>query len=593
MKGFTKRTIVGLTPVRAFLLVAVCLLAQDSCSNEGSLADRELLPAERIADWAVAGVWENGVKGIPVRNVVFCDVRTSIPGSGLVAAGDGVRDDTAALQAALDLCPAGQVVYLPQGVYRISGTLAVRDGIVVRGDGPERTRIVQYSAEHILLIEGLGASGDDTATRVVSGFQRGSDTVEVDDSGGFEVGDAVTLDEFNDPEVVTPKGEGGTCDWCGRQEGSRAMAETLLVKAKNGSSLTFNRALYFDYKSIFLPQLYKASEAPVRHAGIEDLAIEMAAGSGEGAGIVMSYCVHCWVRNVETVNIPYKHIEMEWGAYGNEVRDSYIHGTPRYDGDHGYGINIHCYASDNLVENNILYSLHTGVVIGGAGGAGNVVGYNYMERTEHHQPNWFQYHIGSHGAHTCMNLWEGNVAGKVQFDAYWGSGSHHMVFRNHLTRLNPGQPVTSDIAAAIIDAHNYDATFVGNILGTPGCQGPAEQVPLTTREENPVLWIIGYAEGSGTGQPDDPEVDRTLIRSGNWECATNRVEWRSRQEAIPDSLYLSGKPAWFGILDWPPFTPERSGFDPASIPKIPAQVRFESGLAPGSPVTAAEGASRR
>ena len=51
------------------------------------------------------------------------------------AMGDGVADDTAAIQAALDAKPAG-VVWLPAGLYRITSPLWIRQsGVVLRGAG--------------------------------------------------------------------------------------------------------------------------------------------------------------------------------------------------------------------------------------------------------------------------------------------------------------------------------------------------------------------------------------------------------------------------------------------------------------------------
>ena len=32
--------------------------------------------------------------------------------------------------------------------------------------------------------------------------------------------------------------------------------------------------------------------------------------------------------------------------------------------------------------------------------------------------------------------------------------------------------------------------------------------------------------------------------------------------------------AWFGTLAWPPFVPERPGFDPGNVPSIPAEERY-------------------
>lgn len=49
------------------------------------------------------------------------------------AKGDGTTDDTAAIQAALNACPAGGVAYLPAGVYRTSAPLLVPPYVTLRG----------------------------------------------------------------------------------------------------------------------------------------------------------------------------------------------------------------------------------------------------------------------------------------------------------------------------------------------------------------------------------------------------------------------------------------------------------------------------
>lgn len=64
----------------------------------------------------------------------------------LGAAGDGVTDDTAALQAAIDATPPGGVVYLPRGVYKTTSTLDLKNGVSLRG-------------EHANLMVGPGMTG--------------------------------------------------------------------------------------------------------------------------------------------------------------------------------------------------------------------------------------------------------------------------------------------------------------------------------------------------------------------------------------------------------------------------------------------------
>lgn len=49
------------------------------------------------------------------------------------AQGDGVADDTAAIQAALAACPMGGIVYLPAGVYRTSAPLTIPPAVTLMG----------------------------------------------------------------------------------------------------------------------------------------------------------------------------------------------------------------------------------------------------------------------------------------------------------------------------------------------------------------------------------------------------------------------------------------------------------------------------
>ncbi len=568
------------------LLVGLLLIEFQACSVNNEIAPplpSTVLPADRKIDWGLAGVWENGVKGIPNRTTVFCNVRVSIPGSSLVARGDGVTDDTAALRAAVNACPAGQAVYLPAGTYVVSGTINLKSNMVIRGAGMGETKIIQHANTYAFYLMGNDSFAYTNAT---AGYTKGSDAITVSDPSLFQVGDMVRMDQLNDPNVATNVGTGGACTWCGRYgvNGARAMGEVALVTQVSGNTVKINRPLYYSYSSGFDPELGRQSRSPIKYCGLEDMTIE-AAPSVTGGDLVRLYtALYCWVKNVETVNVADRHVHFYWNCYGCEVRGTYVHGAKYFDGSRGYGISLAGGVYDSLIEDNILYYLHCPIIID-SGGAGNVIGYNYMERTQHVQPNWFIYHMGTHGSHPFMNLFEGNVCGKVDTDSYWGSGSHNVFFRNRITRENPGQPVVSDIAAVIVEALNYYISFVGNILGTPGCQGPVEQIPLTNTYMNPVLWKIGYA-GSAIGNPTDLKVAQTLIRTGNWECPTNAVQWDPNisDRNIPDSLYLKSTPSWFGILTWPPFTPERAGFDPSNPNKIPAQVRFENGPGSGLPI---------
>ncbi|RMG91313.1 MAG: hypothetical protein D6706_18360, partial [Chloroflexi bacterium] len=63
------------------------------------------------------------------------------------AKGDGVADDTAAIQAAINyLQTTGGVVYLPEGTYIISASLSLYSGITLKGDGPRYRYLYKQSA---------------------------------------------------------------------------------------------------------------------------------------------------------------------------------------------------------------------------------------------------------------------------------------------------------------------------------------------------------------------------------------------------------------------------------------------------------------
>ena len=85
------------------------------------------------------------------------------------------------------------------------------------------------------------------------------------------------------------------------------------------------------------------------------------------------------------------------------------------------------------------------------------------------------------------------------------------------------------------------------------------------------MWELGY-DPENWAQQADPRVLSTVIREGNYDYATNQVHWSGAPRELPASLYLPGKPAFFGDAPWP-------WVDPAGATKLhalPARMRFEA-----------------
>src|SRR6185503_13499833 len=67
------------------------------------------------------------------------------------AAGDGVTDDTAAIQQALDTCPMDQAVFLPPGTYRVTSTIQMPSHCALRGAGMGTSTILGDGAGQDLI----------------------------------------------------------------------------------------------------------------------------------------------------------------------------------------------------------------------------------------------------------------------------------------------------------------------------------------------------------------------------------------------------------------------------------------------------------
>jgi hypothetical protein len=117
--------------------------------------------------------------------------------------------------------------------------------------------------------------------------------------------------------------------------------------------------------------------------------------------------------------------------------------------------------------------------------------------------------------------------------------------------------------AVEVQKNNLYVNVVGNVLAGP----PAN----ITRPFD--AWRIGYDR---LLDEIDPRVAATLLRHGNYNEATQQVEWdgKIKERTLPASLYLKAKPVFFGDHPWPAIGPDvepHVGF-------LPAKDRYEREL---------------
>src|SRR6185437_8177677 len=162
-------------------------------------------------------------------------------------------------------------------------------------------------------------------------------------------------------------------------------------------------------------------------------------------------------------------------------------------------------------------------------------------------------------------LFEGNESFNTDSDQTHGNAIYHTYFRNYFSGYR--KPFTAldgksvddaagccgPLRAAGAHAYAYWFSFIGNVLGTPGqtngwvydAKGRPNALPP------PGIWMLGYMDLSPQGY--DPGVASTAIRDGNFDYLTNAVHWLSTgtDHVLPNSLYLTSKPAFFADYTWP------------------------------------------
>jgi len=592
------------------------------------------LPADRATTWK-PGVTYNG--GIPT-NRTQCGA-TLTPSGG---------NDLSQINAAITACTANHYVLLGPGTFTISGSAQsigiTKSNITLRGSGPGITTVTRSDGatdgSHIPnaaapviwvgpnrfpklpTVDGgaaynLSSDGVDGASSVVLASAPG---------GGFAAGQIVLISELTGATYLPdPSGRGsilmsddgkivyqchqpglGTDD-C--RNNVYSLPDRITQELKEVASwssgtmtLTFTSPLHTQYRKANTAQVatFASQHTPITGVGIEELTVSR----GDNGNLTFMNASYSWARRVESTKWLGEGVQFE-RCFRCELRDSYVH-TPVYfePGGGSYNIALDTAASEILVENNISRDADKVFVSRGAG-AGSVVAYNYLD-DGHIGSNlgWQETGLGaSHYVGSHHVLFEGNWAFNADNDKTHGNANTHTYFRNHLRGVRTAYPAdggadrgSSRVAGAT--ATTYHMSWVGNVLGAPGAM-VGWDYENGRLNDGASIWKFGWDDWSP--YPVDPLVTQTAIRDGNFDYLTNQVHWHGLggsgalnglvpplNSQLPSSMYLSGKPAFFGTMVWPWVEP----LGTTKLYTLPAKARFEAGtpfapppggLAPNAP----------
>lgn len=253
----------------------------------------------------------------------------------------GRTDSTEAIQNAVDTAgqAGGGVVELPEGTYRVrprenSGHAAIHitcSGVVLRGQGPEKTRIFNDQTEMrgrnvIDVAPERGTGFDDTVwyelepgseVHLSSDAGHQADVVEVEDVSDFDAGEWIALRNDLSEEWVAEREPWLVDHWVGRLEGL-AFYRRIVDIDEERNTITLDIPLRYALET---RDNARVGQVPphVEEIGIENLSVGMREHDGEGWEfedyteqgtaawdvhdsymIWTNHLVNGWIRNVHT-----------------------------------------------------------------------------------------------------------------------------------------------------------------------------------------------------------------------------------------------------------------------------------------------------
>jgi PKD repeat protein len=539
--------------------------------------------------------WDPGVRGgIPSRTQVYTNFTVSAT--------------AAAIQSALNRCPSNQVVQLAAGTYNMSQNLTIPSGVTLRGAGMGTTILKgssTFSGDSFITFDSNFNSSWSAPARNLVSPQKGATQITTATAHGWTVGDVVLIDMIEQPAGDPPidnNGSLGDCAWCGRENGQRPVGQWVKITGvPSTTSATIDPPLYWSYSNS--PQAVEMTGL-THFAGVESLTVDNLSSVARDT-VTTFGAVNCWLYDVELKG-SYRRAFWGYGALWFTMQKCKVvggvpigtDGASQYTSDRAYGPFLGPHFSAGLFVDNIMEKLTMGIAFEGAV-AGNVYSYNFITNIWWEATGDFPRRFGPlmHGPHPFMNLIEGNWSGgRFRADEYWGTSSHFTLLRNRIIQVNRGSPSAQNWTIDV-ERRNWYYSFVGNLLGEVGVENHYE---LINGESAPyaggpvAIWKIGYNSLGENGTLYDAGTLRTAIRFGNWSSRTNDastgagVVWHvdnvsnPSDRTVPNSYYLSGKPAWFGPLTWPPYDPLRPTAN--SHTNIPAGYRYTFGRDPNGVV---------
>jgi hypothetical protein len=462
----------------------------------------------------------------------------------------------------------------------------------------------------------LFSVGDVVILDELSGFQNMQDA---ENPGTFieAAPDYRVTYHIHNPPIGGDDGNDVMCSWTVNCD--RVTNEIKQIQSISGNTITFDSPATISYRVGHTAKLWHFATPFLRQAGVENMTLQY----GDDGNIQMQYCAYCWLYRVESRYYNGPSIQLNV-AFRPQVDTWYVHEAAwPVPGGAGYNIDMRYDTAEAYIVNGISVLANKVMTARGAG-AGSVIAYNYTDKGYIAGSCCWQ-EIGLNASHLQGPhhvLFEGNWTFNMDSDSTHGGSIYMTYFRNQSTAIR--SPFTgldlasyndadlncgtggyhgSPLRATGPQAYSYWFSFVGNVLGTSGCTTQANGFPLNNSWGGPDnsngIFLLGwYNGGNGINDPmtktiypsTPPNVNGVAgmnctvsgtncatIVDGNYNYWNNAITWASNDtaHALPNSFYLSSKPAFFagGASTWPWVNPTGS----PQIFTLPAKARYDAG----------------
>ena len=565
------------------------------CDNSRAQNWSGILDPSRAVNWSTAGV----EGGIPNRTTNCTTSACNSLFGGTVTA--------ASINAALLSAPANTVVRIPAGSYTLSSGIAFKvDNVTLRGAGADQTKLtfsggssgchIGFIEAAVLMCHNVANIGSDSPGHIATW------------SGGYSVGTtSVTLSNVNGLAVGMCEVASSACSnegGGGFSRPNRAVVQAVKVTSIAGNVVTVSPPIQLpNFRSAQSPGAFWGDTSDyMKGSGLEDMSIDFT-GVGQG-GIMMVNILNSWVKGVRAVfnSGPGSFVDNIFLLNGFRVtiQDSYFVG-PNVQGNTQYVFAPHV-SSNFLYQNNILQRVVSGMVPNDPV-TGSVYAYNFVTNSYYTGPG-----VILHNAGDMMNLYEGNNMSGFVGDVIHGTHMFGTLFRNHLDGQANNPTANYNFSTGLF-TNNRFYNLIGNVMG----DSHWNTYQTLQAASNASIYVLGWrGDGSGVTVNNDANVNRTVMRWGNWDNVTSTNDTGTNDstgthflsgevpsgitnfenavpasQTLPASFYLNSKPSWFGSIPWPPIGPDVSGGNApnsSSFPTgghanlIPARVCFK-GLA--------------